>query len=75
MLELQGYYDGEAVQTIEKYSFAKNQRLIIKVLDDEETVKENELKALRGCFSKYANQKLQRQEKNAWSNAVRKKYK
>lgn len=34
MLALQGYYDGETIQLLEKINAKKNQRRIITVLDD-----------------------------------------
>lgn len=34
MIVLQGYYDGEAIQPLEKIYAEKNQRLIITVLDE-----------------------------------------
>ena len=34
MLALQGYYDGNTVQTLEKIQAKKNQKLIITILDE-----------------------------------------
>ena len=43
MLALQAYYDGNAVQTLEKINAKKNQKLIIIVLDEfmDEAPKKN----------------------------------
>lgn len=34
MLALQGYYDGQKIQTMEKIQAKKNQKVIITVLDE-----------------------------------------
>lgn len=59
MLALQGYYDGNAVQTLEKINAKKNQKLIITVLDEfmDEAPKKNSTSA-RGSLAKYANTDL-----------------
>ena len=75
MFSLQGYYDGTAVQTLEKITAKKNQKLIITILDEfiEETPKENSISA-RGSLEKYANTDLWEDEKTAWEKAVGEKY-
>ncbi|MBD5137448.1 MAG: hypothetical protein HDT39_16125 [Lachnospiraceae bacterium] len=50
-----GYYDGIAVQTLEKIQAKKNQKLIITILDkfiDE--LPEVKIHSARGSLSKYA---------------------
>lgn len=75
MLALQGYYDGNTVQTLEKIQAKKNQKLIITVLDEfiEETPARKGDSA-RGSLSKYANPELWEEEKNAWKKAAIEKY-
>lgn len=76
MLALQGYYDGENIQPLEKINAKKNQRLIITVLDDfiPETLKTEKRKTARGSLAEYANPDLKEQEKTAWEKAVTAKY-
>lgn len=71
MLALQGYYDGNAVQTLEKIKAEKNQKLIITVLD--ETPKKADTSA-KGSLAKYANTALWEEEDTAWEKAVAEKY-
>lgn len=75
MLALQGYYDGNAVQTLEKINAKKNQKLIITVLDEfmDEEPKKNSTSA-RGSLAKYANTDLWDKEGTAWEKAVVEKY-
>lgn len=75
MLALQGYFDGNMVQTLEKINAKKNQKVIITVLDEfiEEVPKQNKRSA-RGLLSEYANQELQKNEQAAWERAVKEKY-
>jgi hypothetical protein len=75
MLALQGYYDGNKIQTLEKIQAQKNQKLIITVLDEfieEPLLKEK--KSARGSLAEYANPDLQKLEKTAWEKAVAEKY-
>ncbi|MCM1155156.1 MAG: hypothetical protein NC314_01160 [Roseburia sp.] len=76
MLALEGYYDGENVQTLEKIHAQKNQKLIITILDEfiEEKPKERIRQTAKGILSKYADPLLQAQEDTAWENAVVKRY-
>ena len=74
MLVLSAYYDGDSVKTVEDYKFSKNQKLMITVLDENETEKSSEIKALRGSLSKYSNPQLIKKEKEAWANAAKEKY-
>lgn len=76
MFALQGYYDGNAVQTMEKIHAQKNQKLIITILDEfiEEMPVHREKKSARGLLEKYANPALRDQEKKAWEKAVVEKY-
>ena len=74
MLVLSAYYDGDNVKTVEDYKFSKNQKLIITVLDDEESEKPTEIKALRGSLAKYSNPQLKKKEKDAWAMAVGEKH-
>lgn len=75
MLALEGYYDGENVQTLGKIQAQKNQKLIITILDEfvEELPKKKSATA-RGMLAKYADPKLREQEKSAWEKAVVEKY-
>lgn len=60
MLALEGYYDGENVQTLGKIQAQKNQKLIITILDEfvEELPKKNNAQTARGMLAKYADPKL-----------------
>lgn len=74
MTNLQAYYNGSSIQTVEDYKFEKDQRLIITVLDDNESDRKAGIKALRGSLAKYANPNLIDKEKDAWEMAVKEKY-
>lgn len=75
MLALQGYFDGNVVQTLEKIHAKKNQKVIITVLDEfiEEIPKQKKASS-RGLLSGYADQELQKKEQTAWEKAVKEKY-
>lgn len=75
MLALKGYYDGTAVQMLEKITAKKNQKLIITILDEfiEETPKQSSTSA-RGSLAKYANTALWEKEGTAWENEMGEKY-
>lgn len=51
MLALEGYYDGEAVRTVEKIQAQKNQKLIITILDEfvEELPQKRKHRRQKGC--------------------------
>ena len=75
MLALQGYYDGQKIQTLEAIQAKKNQRVIITVLD--EFVEEMPIRkghSARGLLSEYADIELWEKEKTAWEKAVVEKY-
>lgn len=75
MLALQGYFDGNMVQTLEKINAKKNQKVIITVLDEFiEEVPKQKKRSARGLLSEYANQELQNNEQAAWERAVKEKY-
>lgn len=75
MLALQGYYDGNTVQTLEKIQAKKNQKLIITVLDEFiEEEPENKIHSARGSLAEYAKPELMNEEKSAWEKAVIEKY-
>lgn len=75
MLALQGYYDGNTVQTLEKIQAKKNQKLIITILDEfVEEVPEVKIRSARGSLSEYANPELLKEESSAWEKAVIEKY-
>lgn len=76
MLALEGYYDGENVQTLGKIQAQKNQKLIITILDEfvEELPKKKSAQTTRGILAKYADPMLREQEKSAWEKAVVEKY-
>lgn len=75
MLALQGYYDGNSVQALEKINAKKNQKVIITILDEfiDEAPNRNNTSA-RGSLAKYANTELWSEEENAWEKAVIDKY-
>lgn len=75
MLTLQGYYDGQKIQTLEAIQAKKNQKVIITVLDEfvEEMPVRKEHSA-RGLLSEYADTGLWEKEKTAWEKAVAEKY-
>ena len=66
---------GRAVQTLEKITAKKNQKLIITVLDEfiEEIPKKGSTSA-RGSLAKYANTALWEKEGIAWEEAMGEKY-
>lgn len=75
MLALQGYYDGNTVQTLEKIQAKKNQKLIITVLDEFiEEEPEHKIHSARGSLAEYAKPELMNEEKSAWEKAVIEKY-
>lgn len=66
MLALQGYYDGQKIQTLEEIQAKKNQKVIITVLD--EFVEEMPVRkghSARGLLSEYADTGLWEKEKTA----------
>lgn len=73
MLALQGYYDGNAVQTLEEIHAKKNQKLIITILDEFIDDIDEGTKSLsaRGSLAQYANPELQKKEEFAWEEAVK----
>ena len=75
MLALQGYFDGNMIQTLEKINAKKNQKVIVTVLDEFiEEIPKQKKSSTRGFLSEYANQELQKNEKTAWERAVKEKY-
>ena len=75
MLAVQGYYDGTAIQTLEKINARPNQRVIITIMDEFLTPAINtERKSMRGVLAQYADPTLAEKEKGAWESAVVKKY-
>ena len=75
MLALQGYYDGQIIQTLETIQAKKNQKVIITVLDEfveERPDKKGHL--AKGMLSGYANPERLGKEKAAWEKAVVEKY-
>lgn len=63
MLALQGYYDGNTVQPLEKIQAKKNQKLIITILDEFiQEVPETTIHSARGSLSEYANPDLMKEE-------------
>lgn len=75
MFALEGYYDGTAVQTLEKITAKKNQKLIITILDEfmEETPETDRFSA-KGALSKYADTDLWKSERTAWEEAAGEKH-
>ncbi|WP_455057051.1 hypothetical protein [Jutongia sp.] len=75
MLALQGYYDGNSVQTLEKICAQKNQKLVITVLDEFlEEEPQKKIQSARGILSDYADSTMWSKEEDAWKKAVRDRY-
>ena len=77
MITLNGYYDGNIVQTLEKIHAKKNQKVIITILDEfmEESPKRiRTTESARGSLAKYANPKLWDKEGTAWEEEIGEKY-
>lgn len=76
MLALEGYYDGESVQTLGKIQAQKNQKLIITILDEfvEELPPKKNVHTARGMLARHADPNLREQEATAWEKAVVEKY-
>ena len=61
VLTLNGYYDGNTVQTLEKIQAKKNQKVIITILDEfmeDSPQKVRTTESARGSLAKYANPSL-----------------
>lgn len=75
MLALQGYYDGQIIQTLETIQAKKNQKVIITVLDEfVEELPDKKGHSTRGMLSGYAKPERRGEEKAAWEKAVVEKY-
>ena len=77
MLTLNGYYDGSTVQTAEKISAKKNQKVIITVLDEfieEVPMKKRSTESARGSLAQYANPSLWEKEEKACEKDVGERY-
>ena len=77
MVSLNGYYDGNTVQTLEKIHAKKNQKVIITILDEfieESSSKIRTTESARGSLAKYANPSLWRKEETAWEEEAGEKY-
>ena len=77
MVSLNGYYDGNTVQTLEKIHAKKNQKVIITILDEfieESPPKIRTTESARGSLAKYANPSLWGKEKTAWEEEVGEKH-
>lgn len=72
MLALQGYYDGNSVQTLEKICAQKNQKLVITILDEFlEEEPQKKMQSARGILSDYADSTMWSKEEDAWKKAVK----
>lgn len=72
MIAVNGYFDGNVIQTLEKLNARKNQRVIITLLDEEIETDNNRQKTnAAGSLAKYANPNLIPMEEGAWERAVR----
>ena len=74
MVSLNGYYDGNTVQTLEKIHAKKNQKVIITILDEfieESSSKIRTTESARGSLAKYANPKLWDKEGMAKGDKIR----
>ena len=71
MIAVNGYFDGNMIQTLEKLNARKNQRVIITLLDEDIQTNHNEKKMkAAGSLAKYANPNLILMEEGAWERAV-----
>ena len=71
MIAVNGYFDGNMIQTLEKLNARKNQRVIITLLDENIQTNHNEKKMkAAGSLAKYANPNLIPLEEGAWERAV-----
>ena len=71
MIAVNGYFDGNMIQTLEKLNARKNQRVIITLLDEDIQTNHNEMKMkAAGSLAKYANPNLIPMEEGAWERAV-----
>ncbi len=71
MIAVNGYFDGNMIQTLEKLNARKNQRVIITLLDENIQTNHNEKKMkAAGSLAKYANPNLIPMEEGAWERAV-----
>ncbi|MCR4818132.1 MAG: hypothetical protein K5841_04145 [Fretibacterium sp.] len=74
MLAVQGYFDGTAIQPLEKIIAKPRQRVIIAIMDEFVELEEPaRKKGMRGILAQYANPALTKKEKGAWERAVVKK--
>lgn len=72
MIAVNGYFDGNVIQTLEKLNARKNQRVIITLLDEEiETVNIRQKMTAAGSLAKYADPNLIPMEEGAWERTVR----
>ena len=71
MIAVNGYFDGNMIQTLEKLNARKNQRVIITLLDEDIQTNHNEKKMkAAGSLAKYANPNLIPMDEGAWERAV-----
>ena len=71
MIAVNGYFDGNMIQTLEKLNARKNQRVIITLLDEDIQTNHNEKKMkAAGSLAKYANPNLIPMEEGSWERAV-----
>ncbi|MBS5605031.1 MAG: hypothetical protein KHX84_11845 [Enterocloster asparagiformis] len=71
LIAVNGYFDGNMIQTLEKLNARKNQRVIITLLDENIQTNHNEKKMkAAGSLAKYANPNLIPMEEGAWERAV-----
>lgn len=71
MIAVNGYFDGNMIQTLEKLNARKNQRVIITLLEEDIQINHNEKKMkAAGSLAKYANPNLIPMEEGAWERAV-----
>lgn len=66
MIAVNGYFDGNMIQTLEKLNARKNQRVIITLLDEDIQINHNEKKMkAAGSLAKYVNPNLIPMEEGA----------
>ena len=75
MVSVNGYFDGNVVEPLEKIDAKPNQRVIITIMDEFFTPEpKKDIKSMRGVLAQYADPELAKKEKEAWERAVVEKY-
>ena len=71
MLAIQGYFDGVAIQPLERMIAKPNQRVIITIMDEFlEPEAPTDKRGMRGALAQFADPALAAREADAWERAV-----